>query len=109
MAYKKKTWRKKLDDAKNLPKVVEMNDKGAKHWGGKTPAIPAPKEVDALMKKVPLGKLQTINSIREKVAKKHHADTGCPICSGIFSVISAHVAAEDIVEGKKSRRLFGGR
>lgn len=106
MVYKRKTWKEKLNDAKDLPKIVEMNDNGAQHWGGKMLAIPAPIEVDEIMKKVPKGKLQTINTIREKVAKKHHADTGCPICSGIFSVLSAHVAAEEIAEGKKDVTPF---
>ena len=106
MAYKKKSWREKLDDAKNLPKIVQMDDAAAKKWGGKKLAIPTPKEVDELMKKVPKGKLETINTVREKVAKKYRTDIGCPICCGIFSVIAAHVAAEEITEGKNKVTPF---
>lgn len=98
--YKRKTWREKLDYSKGFPKIVEMDDEGAKRWGGKKLVIPPPKEVDELMRKVPKGKLQTINTIREKLAEKYHADTGCPIVCGISSVISAHVAAEEIAAGK---------
>ena len=38
--------------------------------------IPAPMEVDEIMKKVPTGKLITINQIREIVAKRHGATFG---------------------------------
>jgi len=106
MVYKKKTWKEKLENSKDFPNVVEVDDENAKCWGGKKVVIPTPLEVEKLMKKVPRGKLQTINTIREKVAKKHHADIGCPICCGIFSVVAAHVAAEEIAAGKKSVTPF---
>jgi hypothetical protein len=101
MVYIKKTWREKLNDVKDLPKVVEVPDDAISRWGGKRIAIPLPKDVDNWMRKVPKGKLQTINQIRENAAKKYNADNGCPICCGIFSVIAAHVASEEIIDGKK--------
>jgi phage gp29-like protein len=61
MAKTRKTWREKLADDKGLPKVVEITDKMSKRWGTGTVVIPAPKEVDEIMKKVPRGKLITIN------------------------------------------------
>jgi hypothetical protein len=45
-------------------------------WGTGTVCIPAPREVDEIMRKVPKGKLITINQIRELVAKKHGATIG---------------------------------
>lgn len=48
MTRKKKGWIEKLADNKDLPK---------------TTVIPAPMEVDAMMRKVPKGKLVTINEI----------------------------------------------
>lgn len=98
---KKKSWREKLADSKDLPKVVEINDKMSKRWGTGTVVIPAPKEVDEIMKTVPKGKLITINEIRERLAKKHGATIGCPITTGIFAWIAAHAAEEEAVEGKK--------
>lgn len=65
-------------------------------------AIPAPLEIDAIMKKVPKGKLTTTNEIRNKVAKKHGATIGCPITTGIFSWIAANAASEESKEGKKN-------
>jgi len=63
--------------------------------------IPAPREVDEIMKSVPRGKLTTINQIRAKLAKRHGASIGCPITTGIFASIAARAAGEDAAEGKK--------
>lgn len=99
MATKKKNWREKLNDSKDLPKVVELNADAQMHWHGKTMVVPAPLEVDALMKKVPKGKLVTIDLIRQKLAKDHKCDIGCPLTTGIFAWIAAGAAAEDLAEG----------
>jgi hypothetical protein len=68
-------------------------------WGKATVAVPAPREVDAIMRKVPEGKLITINEIRQIVARKHKSTIGCPITSGIFAWIAAHAAAEAAAAG----------
>jgi len=86
----KKSWREKLATDKDLPKVVKLDAKGAARWGGRTLAIPAPREVDALMRRVPRGRLTAINELRSAVARKHRAAAGCPITTGIFSWIAAH-------------------
>jgi hypothetical protein len=65
-------------------------------------AIPSPLEVNAIMKRVPPGKLISINRIREKIAKKHKATVGCPITTGIFSWIAAHAAEEAKNEGRSN-------
>jgi hypothetical protein len=97
----KKSWREKLADDKGLPKVCEVTGKLAKRWGGGCFVIPAPREVDALMKRVPKGKVTTINELRAALAKKHKTDFACPITTGIFSWIAAHAAAEAEAEGAK--------
>jgi alkylated DNA nucleotide flippase Atl1 len=96
----RKSWREKLNDSKDLPKVINITGKMIKRWGTGTCAIPSPKEVDTIMKKIPRGKVTTINNIREMIAKKHHATIGCPIVTGIAAMISAHAAVEDEKEGK---------
>jgi alkylated DNA nucleotide flippase Atl1 len=58
-------------------------------------------EVDEIMRKVPLGKLITINQIREFLARKHGASIGCPITTGIFAWVAAHAAAEAAAEGEQ--------
>jgi len=101
MAYKKKTAKEKLLDSKDLPKIVKIKPNQEKIWGKGTIIIPAPLEVDEIMKDVPKGKIITINKIREKLAKKHKTNIACPICTGIFASISAHAAEEEREEGKK--------
>ncbi|MCP8317461.1 MAG: MGMT family protein [archaeon] len=98
---KRKSWQEKLEDSKGLPVVEKITDKMSKRWGTGTVVIPAPKEVDESMKKVPKGKLITINEIREILAKKHGATIGCPITTGIFAWIAANAAGEEATEGKK--------
>jgi hypothetical protein len=97
----KKSWREKLADAKDLPKVFEVTGKMSKRFGEGRMVIATPREVDALMKKVPRGRVVTINELRAALAKKHRADMACPITTGIFSWIAAHAAAEDEAAGKK--------
>src|SRR6266536_2555374 len=97
----KKSWREKLGDSKGLPKVGEVSGKMSQRWGEGTMVIPAPVEVDALMKMVPKGRLVTINELRAALAAKHKVTFACPITTGIFSWIAAHAAAEAEAEGAK--------
>src|SRR5438128_10655320 len=87
---RRKTWREKLADDKNLPMVGRIEGKMTRRWGEGTMVIPAPREVDAVMRRVPRGKLTTINDIRGLLAKKHGTDIACPITHGIFAWIAAH-------------------
>jgi alkylated DNA nucleotide flippase Atl1 len=101
MAKLKKSWREKLADDKDLPRVVEITGKMSTRWGTGTVVIPAPREVDEIMRSVPGGKLTTINQIRAKLAQKHGASIGCPITTGIFASIAARAAEEAAAEGEK--------
>ncbi|UCE21380.1 MAG: MGMT family protein [Candidatus Aminicenantes bacterium] len=101
MAKLKISWKEKLADDKDLPKVIEIDEKMSKKWGTGTCVIPAPREVDEIMSKVPKGKLLTINEIRKILAKKHKASIGCPITTGIFAWVAANAAGEARTEGKK--------
>jgi 6-O-methylguanine DNA methyltransferase, DNA binding domain len=97
----KKTWREKLQDSKGLPKVGPVTGRMTRRWGEGTMVIPAPKEVDELMKKVPKGKLVTINELRAALATRHHVSFACPLTTGIFSWIAAHAADEAESTGVK--------
>jgi hypothetical protein len=101
VAKAKKSWREKLADDKGLPKTGVATGKLAWRWGEGTFVIPAPREVDALMRQVPRGRLVTINELRSALAKKHRTDFACPITTGIFSWIAAHAAAEGAADGQK--------
>jgi alkylated DNA nucleotide flippase Atl1 len=101
MAKLKKSWREKLADNKDFPKIVEITGKMSTRWGTGTVVIPAPREVDEIMRSVPKGSLITINQIRARLAERHGATIGCPITTGIFAGIAARAAGEDAAEGKK--------
>jgi len=90
-----------LADSKGLPQVQIITEKMSKRWGTGTVVIPAPMEVNEIMRKVPEGKLITINEIRAALAKKHKATIGCPITTGIFAWIAAHAAEEQRQKGEK--------
>lgn len=98
---KKKTWSEKLKDDKGLPQVQKITAKMSKRWGTGTVVIPAPMEANEIMRKVPKGKLITINEIRGTLAKKHGATIGCPITTGIFAWIAANAAEEKRQHGEK--------
>jgi alkylated DNA nucleotide flippase Atl1 len=97
----KKSWREKLADDKGLPRVCKVTGKLTKRWGTGTFVIPAPREVDALMKQVPKGRVITINELRAALAQKHKTDFACPITTGIFSWIAAHASTEAEAAGAK--------
>jgi len=109
MATKKKSWQEKLQDNRDLPKVVKLTARQAKKWGKGTMAIPSPLEVNAIMKRVPQEKSITINKIREKVAKKHHADVGCPSLQAFFHGLLHMLLMKRCKKGKKQQHLIGVR
>ncbi len=98
---RRKTWREKLEDSKDLPKVVPLTGKMRERWGEGTILVPAPLDVDGVMKRVRKGKLVTVNMIREALAVRHGADLSCPMTTGILISIAAHAAEEAIENGKK--------
>ena len=98
----RKSWREKLADSKGLPKLGRVEGKMTTRWGTGTMVVPAPCEVDELMRRVPKGKLATINELRAALAKKHKVNIACPITTGIFSWIAAHAAEEAAADGAKN-------
>ena len=88
----KRTWQEKLADNKDLPKVARIDAKMSQRWGQGTFVIPAPLEVDAVMRRVPKGKLTTIDELRTALAQKHGATIACPLTTGIFARLAARTA-----------------
>lgn len=98
---KGKTWRDKLEDSKDLPRIERIEGTLRDKWGRGTMVIPAPKDVNALMKRVPRGKVVTINELRKALAKQHGVTLACPITTGIFAWIAAYAADEAERNGSK--------
>lgn len=76
MTESKKSWQEKLHDSHGLPRVEPIPEKMAQTLGPGTICIPAPLEVDEVMRQVPQGGLITINQIRAAVAARHQASIG---------------------------------
>ena len=91
----KKTFNEKLQFSGDLPKVEKFDDpKKIERYKARSMVIPAPIEYDQLMKKVPKGKLTTIDRLMAVMAKKHNADCACPMTAGIFVNLAAHASEE---------------
>jgi hypothetical protein len=94
----KRTWKEKLYDSKDLPKTVPMPERMRKQHGEGLLLVPAPIQVDAVMRSVPFGKLITINGIRARLAAANDAQATCPMTTGIFAWIAANAADECLTE-----------
>ena len=103
MSRKRLSWREKLEDDKGLPRVFTIDAAHRSRWGEGTCVVPAPREVDTLMRRVRRGRLITIDELRHSLALQHGATIACPITTGIFAWIAAHAAAE--AEAAGARRL----
>lgn len=91
----RKTFNEKLQDSKDMPKIVTVDDeKSIKRYGGSQMLIAPPLEYEGLMSQIPEGKLITIKEIREFLAKKHGAEFTCPLTSGIFISLVARASCE---------------
>ena len=91
----RKTFNEKLQDSKDMPKIVVIEDeKSIERYGGKNMVIAPPIEYSEIIAKIPEGKLLTIKEIREFLAKKYEADFTCPMTAGIFISLSAQASNE---------------
>jgi alkylated DNA nucleotide flippase Atl1 len=95
----RKSWREKLQGAHEA-RVVAIPVRMQKQHGKGTMLIPTPLDVDALIRKVPRGKVITLTQIREKLAREAGAKVTCPMVAGMFVRIAAEAAAEDMRAGK---------
>ena len=90
-----KSYNEKLNDNKNMPEIIEVNDpKAIIRYGGTKMLIAPPLAYDEIMKKVPYGKVITSDYIRNYLAKNHNADYTCPLTAGIFMNIAAKASVE---------------
>ena len=95
----KRTFREKLADDKGFPRVERLTGGMRRRFGPGTMLLPSPAEVDRLMRRVPKGKVITINQIREALARRHGATIACPIVTGSLARIAAGAAGEIEAEG----------
>ena len=82
-------------------KIVDIPEKWTKNIGQGKMIILTPMIIDAFIKKIPRGRLTTINHIRSHFAREYNVDMACPITTGIFSWISAWASEERKEQGSK--------
>lgn len=79
-----------LHDSKDMPKYQTITDRASiEKYGGNIMYFAPPIDYDAVMKKVPFGKVITVGEIRDYFAKQSGADFTEPITAGIFVSIAA--------------------
>ncbi len=102
MPKKRKTWRQKLEELHpEHGKIVDVPPKMQNKFLVGKMLIPRPLDIDALIHKIPSGKVATVIQIRDKLALDANANCCCPLTTGIFLRIVAEVAEEDLRSGKK--------
>jgi alkylated DNA nucleotide flippase Atl1 len=102
MPKARKTWRQKLEEKHpEHGKIVDVPPKMQNRYLVGKMLIPKPLDIDALIHRVPKGKLATVVQIRDKLAVNAKANCCCPLTTGIFLRIVAEVAEEDLRNGEK--------
>ncbi len=81
-------------------KTVKIPARMQTRFGKGTMLIPCPRDVDALIRKVPRGKLITQGELRDELARAAGANCACPMTTGIFVRIVAEAANEAAQQGK---------
>lgn len=86
----KKDFNAMLRDDKDMPKVQIVTDPGTiKKYGGDRMYFAPPMAYDAVMRRVPEGRVLTVGAIREHFARENGADFTDPITAGVFVSIAA--------------------
>lgn len=86
----KKDFNAMLNNSKDMPKLMTITDeKSIKKYGGNKMYFAPPIDYDAIMKRIPRGKVITVGKIREYFARQSGADFTEPITAGIFISIVA--------------------
>jgi alkylated DNA nucleotide flippase Atl1 len=95
----RKSPREKMESAHEA-KLVAIPPRMQKRFGRGKMLIPKPLDVDAVIRKVPRGKLLTLTDLRRKLARAAGADITCPLVSGMHIRVVAEAAEEDSRAGK---------
>ncbi len=91
---RRKSWREKYETAKEAKVVDDPKGRGKM-------LIPTPALVDRWIRKIPEGKLATVEQIREALAKEFGVAITCPLATGWFIKIIAGKTEDELREGVK--------
>ena len=95
----KKDFNAMLRRDNGMPRIQTVTDEAAiRTYGGSRMLLAPPLAYDALMRRVPAGKLTTVGELRAHLARESGADFTDPMTAGIFVSIAAwasHQRTED--------------
>jgi alkylated DNA nucleotide flippase Atl1 len=88
-------------EASKPVKIVRDLPEGVRNWAppGGSMVVVNPKEVDRVMRRVPIGRLTTLDQVRAHLAELHGTSIACPVSTAIFINIAARAAEEMRSEG----------
>lgn len=98
MAAKRKSTREKMNKPAELVDVPAVWEK---RYGRGKMLIPSPLDLEALVKKIPRGRVVTQRELGDEMAREAGAAASCPITTGIFLRLVAQASEEEAAAGKK--------
>lgn len=94
-----KTALEKLNVSKQ-PKIVSPVPEGFPGWQeNRSMVVSTPREIDSIVRRIPEGRLVTLDSIRTHLRTKYATDMACPVSTAIFINIVAAAAEEMAARG----------
>lgn len=82
-----------------VSKVIPIPPTMVRTWGEGLMLVPAPLEIEALMREIPKGVVVSVKEIRRELARRHGADVTCPLVTELFWRTIAEAAIEEGAEG----------
>ena len=80
-------------------KVTPIPATMIRRWGRGLMLVPAPLEIEALIREIPKGLVVSVREIRKELARRHGADVTCPLVTELFWRIIAEAAVEEETDG----------
>ena len=82
-------------DAHPAPHVTTLAVRKGSNYPPGRMLIASPNAIDAIVRRIPHGRVLTLPDLRAALADAHDADYTCPITTGIFLRVAAEAAEEE--------------
>lgn len=99
-----KTATEKLNE-KKAPKKVVLEKDFAGIKAGQRMLVGTPKMMDDYICKIPKGKTQSLQHLRDELARQNHCEATCPVSTSIFIRIAAQAAIEAMEAGSPTSKI----
>jgi alkylated DNA nucleotide flippase Atl1 len=88
-------------DSAAPPKVEVLTVAKGNNYPPGRMLVSSPLELDAIVRRIPSGRVLTMGALRDALARNHRADYTCAITTGIFLRIVAEAAEEERAAGAR--------